>query len=236
MAEKKADRGMTSQLRARQSRLPEPDMQFVPRRAQAESPSKQLPSLPLTQKRSRKPKLRTSQKNFAHLDENWQEEMRAGASDDDLAKWSGVPKNAVTRWRRARGVHRRPTTKKERKVAFALDLFGTGHGDVLHRTEDSPIGGVFNVPEFVIRRPLDYGELVRHLWFLQHKLGSSTELLAKTFGLREEDVKAGLNLWDAFLEKNGRECDHCGLRCIKHDRYCSVECWDGARKKYEENQ
>ena len=228
---------LTSQLRARRRQLPEDDIVFVPQRAQAEAPGKVMPRLSLPRKRetvqgTRARKSR-SHGQFKHLDEHWLAETKAGASDADLARWSGVPKAVVIRWRRDRGIHRR-VTKKRTKVAHALNLFGTDHEDVLHRTDDSPIAGVFDIPEYVIRNPLAYSETARHLWFLQKKLGSSNKLLSQAFGIRESDVKTALAMWENFLHAHGRPCDHCGVRCIKTDRYCSVECWDGARKHYEE--
>lgn len=223
---------MDERLKARQRQLPQKDLLFVPARRQRKSATTHSTgSVRHPKRRQYLGKLFAPvERSFAHLDAHFLEDAKAGASDADISRWSGVAKTTVIRWRRARGIKRTPSPRKK-KVAYALNLFGTDHQDVLHRVQDSPIGGVWEIPEYVIRHPLNYGEMARHLYFLHHKLGSSVELLAKAFGVRERDVQTALDVYDAFLAVNGRPCDWCELPCLKHDRYCSTECWDAAKEE-----
>ncbi len=216
------------ELVAKLKQMPTDDVDFVPRASQPEEPDKPAPRH--AKKRHWRGRIRPpSSETFPWLDDHFLEDAKAGASDDDLSRWSGLSKNTIVRWRRARGIKRAP--KNDQRKALALNLFGTDHGDVLHRCDDSPIEGLWEVPEFVLRKPLAYGEMARHLWFLRAKLGSSVKMLAKSFGIRERDVESALALYDAFLEKNGRPCDRCGLMCLRTERYCSKECWDTAKKE-----
>jgi hypothetical protein len=169
-----------------------------------------------------------SAKLFPWLDEHYLEDAKAGASDADLARWSGVSKAAIIRWRRSRGIRKRQGTREARR---ALNLLGTEQGDILHRSDDSPIEGLWEVPEYVLRIPLSYSETARHVYFLHHKLGTPVDGLASVVGIRQRDVETMLALYTAFLEKNGKECDRCGFPTVKTDRYCSKFCWDAAKEE-----
>ncbi len=217
------------ELRARLKQMPKSDVVFVPRTTQAASDLEPVPRHP--NKRGWKGRKKPPSKDtFPWLDEHFLEDAKAGISDEELARQSGLSRYTIIRWRRERGITRSPS-KNERKKTMALNLFGTDHGDVLHRCDDSPIQGTWQVPEYVLRVPLSYGELCRHLWFLNKKLESSPELLAQAFGIRPRDVETALTVYESFLDKNGRPCDLCGLLCIKTDRYCSKWCWDEAKRK-----
>ncbi len=131
-------------------------------------------------------------------------DARAGVPDDLIAKTAGVSVRAVRRWRQRHGIKAAP----QDAAALAADVFGTGAVDTMHRSASSPIGGLFEVPEYVLRVPLQYEALARHLHALHDVLGSSAEELAAAFGLRRSDVETCLVLWQAHLERSGVPC--CG--------------------------
>ena len=227
--ERNGDRKSTlrPELAARLKQLPEEDVTFVPRVEQPEEGPSPEPRHPNRVWRGKKRP--PSSKTFPWLDEHFLEDARAGATDADLARWSGLSLATVVRWRRSRGIRKQKDVP--RRAAPALNLLGVHHGDVLHRTEDSSVNGLWVGPEYVLRKPLKYGELCRHIHFLHGKLGSSTKLIASSLGIREQDVATALSVYDTFLEKNGRPCDWCGFPTLKTDRYCSKHCWDTAKKE-----
>jgi hypothetical protein len=212
---------LSPELAARLKQQPSEEVEFTPRSAQP-----LLPPEVARQRRRRGWRGKTcppSVEIFAWLDEKYLADAKAGATDEDLVRWSGVALHTIVRWRRSRGIVRRPG--QNGRCARALNLLGVEHGDVLHRCDDSPLGGLWEVPEYVLRHPLHYGELLRHLWFLYQRLGSTPRVLAEAFGIREQDVQTALALWEAFLAKNGKPCERCGISVVSADRYCSVFCW-----------
>lgn len=143
-------------------------------------------------------------------------DVRAGVPDDLIAKSAGVPVRAVRRWRRQHGIQ----AGIQDTVALAADVFGTGSRDTMHRSASSPIGGRFEVPEYVLRVPLQYEALARHLHALHDVLGSSAAELAAAFGIRDQDVETCLVLWQAHLERSGVPC--CGA--LRDPRFRCPRC------------
>jgi len=221
---------LTPEMRQMLRQMPNQEVDFVPRVAQPEHD----PPIPARhpnrrawhwQGKSRAP----STKTFPFLDEHFLEDLKAGARDEDITRWSGISLPTVIRWRRSHKI--RSSKKSVQRKAVALNLFGTEHGDALHRCEDSPIRGKWEVPEYVIRKPLVYGELARCLWFLRSKLGVSSEYMAKALGIREMDVAFAMRVYDEFLSKNGHACGWCGILCSRSELYCSKECWRNAKEE-----
>jgi len=205
----------------------EPDVAFRPQRVQGDGkPEPRHPN-----RRGWKGKVRPlSADTFPWLDKHFLELAQSGLPDEQISKQSGLNLATIIRWRRSRGVHRRTKPTLQQK-AMALNLLGLPLRDVLHRVEDSIVEGSWSPPEFVLREPLRYLELAKHLWFLRTRLGSSFELLASAFGLKPADVETAVTLYDNHMQKNGRPCDQCGEPAPKTDRYCSQHCWDAAREE-----
>lgn len=128
----------------------------------------------------------------------------AGVPDATLARNAGVSTAAVRKWKRALGI--KPSVELAR--ADAVDAFGLGTKDYAHRVESSPVHGTFEIPEYVLRHPLQYEALARHLYEMQRLLGSTDAELAAAFGIRESDVATCVLLWGAHLRRSGRLC--CG--------------------------
>lgn len=131
-------------------------------------------------------------------------DAEAGVPDTTIARNAGVSAAAVRKWRRALGI--KPSVELAR--ADAVDVFGSGTRDYAHRVAASPVRGMFEVPEYVLRHPLQYEALARHLYEMRRLLGSTDAELAAAFGIRESDVATCVLLWGAHLQRNGRSC--CG--------------------------
>lgn len=165
-----------------------------------------------------------TQDTFPWLDKHFKDDARAGVPDKEISRQSGISVPMVIRWRRSRGIHRKDHTLGEETRAVAVSLLGKHHGDVLHRVGDSAVGGRWTPPEYVLRRPLNYSELARHLYFLDIKMGTGYGELAGAFGIREDDVRVAIEVYEAYIEREGHECASCGLLIPKKDTYCSREC------------
>lgn len=162
--------------------------------------------------------------SFALLDE-YLEEAKTGAPDEWLARATNVALTTVLEWRRERGIRREKEHKAVEGVFWAVDMFGDREDSYLHRAETSPIAGRWEPPEFVLRRPLRYAELCRHLHYLTTRLGTGSQLLAEAFGFKETDIDLAVEIWDAHLRKKGAPCATCErLTDPIYGAYCSNAC------------
>ena len=87
---------------------------------------------------------------------------------------------------------------------------GAEYNTALHVTASARLGGLWEVPEFVLRRPLDYDAFARVAFFLSDDLAMTAEAVAEALGVRPRDVEAALELWAAHLERRGAPCETCG--------------------------
>lgn len=173
--------------------------------------------------RVRKPPRISREESFARLDELL-EEAKAGAPDEWLAKQAHVAPDAVLVWRRLRKVIRRNGRGRTReKSLWAVDLLG-GFKSPLHPVH-SPFDGLWEAPEYVLRRPLNYRELCRMIYSLHTTLGAGPELICEALGLREKDVELALTVWANHLARTGTACPSCGSSVDpRYGKFCSVRC------------
>lgn len=162
--------------------------------------------------------------SFARLDE-FRDEARAGAPDTWLVQKTGVSLGAVHRWRRHNTILRpRGRKRQEEVLSWALDAFGDGYDAELHAV-NSRVRGLWELPEFVLHKPLDYDALCRLVWELHNTCGHSAELISQAFGIREKDITMALELQAAHLDSTGTECPRCGrLMDTTGGELCSKTC------------
>lgn len=144
------------------------------------------------------------------------QDARAGVPDALIAKRAGLTARAVRRWRQERGIK----AQAPDLGAAAVNAFGLEPRDTMHRVEASAVGGCFDVPEYVLRIPLKYEALARHIHAMHDVLGSTAAELSAAVGIRESDVEACLALWQAHLERRGVQC--CGA--LHDPRFCCPRC------------
>lgn len=142
---------------------------------------------------------RSQAESDAALD-RFEAEARAGAPDTWLRRSAAVSIEAVLSWRRRRGIKRAHRLSNAEVGGFALDLLCAGYDPVLHTTSSTVLGGLWEPPEFVLRRALNYDEFCR----LVHKLlqDETAETIAAAFGIRESDVETAAELQAAWLRKD----------------------------------
>ncbi len=116
-----------------------------------------------------------------------------GATDEAIAGHVGVSLADVKRWRVRQGSP--PGPNVGRALAEAMTLFGEP-GDVLHRAEESHVGGLFEIPQYVLRIPLEYRGFAKYVHLLATEHGIAAGELAASFGVREEDVRHAIILWE----------------------------------------
>lgn len=161
---------------------------------------------------------------YRFLDDHYAADLDAGVEDADIARSSGLPVSVVVRWRREhRGVRRAAHPAKKAAALKALELLGHDHGDVMHRTDASPVDGRWEVPEYVLRRPLDYTAFVTACWALWRKVGMTPRRVAAALGVRVEDVNAALLLMSDRLRSRRRTCWLCDDP-VMTPGYCSALC------------
>lgn len=165
------------------------------------------------------------EESFSRLDE-LTEEAKAGAPDEWLARHAHVAPDAVLYWRKARGI-RRPTgrARQQQQSMWALDLLGgSAFQSPMHQVS-SPFDGLWESPEYVLRRPMNYRELCRMIYTLNLTLGAGPELICEALGLRERDVELAMSVWANHLARAGVPCKVCGTGTDpRYGEFCSVRC------------
>lgn len=115
-------------------------------------------------------------------------DARAGVPDALIAGRARLTTSMVREWRRRHGIvgHRgRPPRRVQ--MAFGLaSLFGDGPPAVEHLTR-SPLGGTWEVPEYVLREPLDYNAFVEAVQCLV-STGMDAAKIARGLGVCRRDV------------------------------------------------
>lgn len=125
-------------------------------------------------------------------------EVRAGASDEAVARAAGVAEAQVARWRRSQHVGRprgRPTSVM-RTTSLAVELLGHPFDPVIADVRSSPLGGRFEAPEYVLRDGLEYELLVQFVEVLALS-GYTDGEIATGIGIRQHDVVIARKLAEA---------------------------------------
>jgi hypothetical protein len=143
---------------------------------------------PVTPRRaaSRGPYLRSTAVD-ARLAE-FEGDARAGVPDTLIAGRAKLSPAVVRQWRRRHGIaghSGRPPGRLQLSFGVAA-LFGDGPPAVEHLTR-SPVGGTWEVPEYVLREPLDYNAFVDAVQSLV-RLGMDAAKIASGVGVCRRDV------------------------------------------------
>lgn len=183
---------------------------------------KPLPKTPKKRVRPSKPK--TNEESFKDLDA-FRAEAEAGMPDESLARAANTSLTAVLEWRKSRGIKRRKGHERRREIeVWAMDPFGNGYVSDIQRTE-SMLKGQWDLPEYVLRLPLDYDQLTRAVHFLHFQLGMAPEVLSRAIGLRLRDIEMAIAVEAAHLSANGRNCVVCAQVCDpQYGNTCSLKC------------
>lgn len=163
------------------------------------------------------------EESFARLDE-LAEEAKAGAPDEWLARQAHVAPDAVLYWRKARGIRRLTgKARTQQRNVWAVDLLGSFQAPMHPARSD--FDGLWESPEYVLRRPMNYRELCRMAYTLNVTLGAGPELISEALGLRERDVELAMTVWANHLARAGVPCKVCGAGVDpRYGEFCSVRC------------
>lgn len=146
--------------------------------------------------------------------------LEAGATDQQIAKETATKFHEVMTWRAKYGLP--AEVQGHAKRVFAVDLFGLDYTSV---QEVYTKYKKWEIPEFVVREPVQYEKLCRAIWFLRWKGGMNKALIAESIGVREIDVVTALAVYDKHLSRVGILCPSCGFRFDKrYGLYCSEDC------------
>ena len=132
----------------------------------------------------------------------FEEDAGAGVPDELIARRSGLSVDTVARWRRRRGIkHPRGRPSAEQLIhRAAVELFGRPPADTWMRTRESPVMGRWEVPQYLLRRPLDYSAFAEATSKLM-EAGLTPGRIAAGLGVRTEDVAVATTLWRARCER-----------------------------------
>jgi hypothetical protein len=153
-----------------------------------------------------KSKAKPARKSAAARLDQFLAEAQAGASDDYLIRASGASQADVRSWKKRHKIGRPKRDTVEQMNA--LDL-GDQYQPHLHTTHDGVAGGKWEIPQYVLREPIDYSSLCRLVFDLKSN-GEDTETLAAALGLRPTDIELAAEVWERHLiGPNGRTCTKC---------------------------
>jgi hypothetical protein len=201
------------------------DLQDIVAQAEAEGLVPSEPQAPKTPQTS-KPKDTSLRESLERLDV-FVEEAKAGMPDEELADRARVSLHAVAAWRRARRI-KRPDISATVRTMRAHCLRPGDPERMVHyvaeRTQGSVVEG-WEPVRYCIRTALDYNEFTRHVYYLHHYLGSTTDTIARALGVRERDVDLALSIEASHLRNFGSRCQTCGNAMDpKYGAHCSWVC------------
>jgi transcriptional regulator with XRE-family HTH domain len=194
----------------------------------AENGTREGPQKPPTKVDAEVAPRRSFKEAFEVLDQ-MAEEAKGGMSTEQLADRAKVSRVAVREWRKSRRIPE-PSPAAEAERARALRLSQADDWTVLQyvreRVDEAAIeDGSWEPVEFVLRRPIDYTEFTRHVFFLHTRMGSSVEMLAEAFGVRVKDIELAVGVERHHLTKVGVPCSGCThVVDPRYGKYCSYTC------------
>lgn len=161
----------------------------------------------------------------------FEEDMRLGAPDEEIAEATGLSPRRVADYRRKHVVKRTRVSGHSKSELHALYqdalqlLDPEGELDpLLVPTESKVLKHRWEPPAFVYRTPLNYDALGMVLYRMRNDYGMSYTDLAGAVGIEEEDVLACLELYAAFLAKWGSPCPSCRNKRHIIDPYQQEKC------------
>ena len=149
----------------------------------------------VTQRPPRRPHKKQSYLSREDVDERvapYAEDLRAGAPDAWVGRSAGLTEHQVKAARYRLDITRAPGRQLTWRHWLAVGAFGSP--SVIMPTS-SPVGGHWQLPEYVLRRPLEYRGLVRVVCAAMDA-GMGVAAIAAGLGLRERDVEAARLLGD----------------------------------------
>ena len=148
------------------------------------------------------------EKHFEALDIYFDHAV-AGAPDQWIAEQCSVPPSAVRSWRAHRGIKKASgmATASEGQ-RFALTGLSASFEPELHTTGNA-LNGTWEIPEFVLRVPLNYTAFCRFVYGCHDALGASITELAAGFGVRDQDILDAVKVWKRHLRAKGAKCAGC---------------------------
>lgn len=163
---------------------------------------------------------------FARL-EGFLEQALRGTPIETIAVLADARLATAVKWRQLRNI--KPGLTPHQESVSALELFSREVKDHLHRCEESPVGGVFTPPQYVLRQPLEYAEFCRAAHALHTISGFDVATLSRALGVRATDVDFALKLWTHHLTTHGVPCASCG-RTTEPERgaFCSRLCMESS--------
>lgn len=149
------------------------------------------------------------------------EDIRAGATDAEIAKKTAIGVRAVQRWR-LRNTLKKPRGAASKKIAAvrAISLLGESLEDVKHRVAESPVGGAWEPPVFLTREHIKYPLFLRLLDAGHRLAGMSERELVEALGVAAVNITQGLQLLRATVHST--KCPRCGHPTS--DTFCSAIC------------
>ena len=158
------------------------------------------------------------------------EDIRSGASDEDISKRTSLSVRTIQRWRLQYEMKKpRGTGAKKAAVVYAVGLLGESLGDVKHRTADSCVKGLWEPPVFLTREHIDYRLFLKLLDAGARLQGMSEAELVRALGVSAVNVSQGLQLLRAGTK--GTPCPTCGH--LTPEMFCSAICARAHRRRRE---
>ena len=156
------------------------------------------------------------------------EDIRSGASDEDISKRTSLSIRTIQRWRLQSQIKKpRGTGAKKAAVVYAVSLLGESLGDVKHRTADSCVKGLWEPPVFLTREHIDYRLFLKLLDAGARLQGMSEAELVRALGVSAVNVSQGLQLLHAGTK--GTPCPTCGH--LTPEMFCSAICARAHRRR-----
>ncbi len=147
---------------------------------------------------------------------------RQGAEESWLAEQADVSVRQVRQWKKMRGFDLDNRTTA-RGVQALVTLSSTYEPSAHHTAADL----AFEVPEFVVREPLQYSAFARACFHLYHEAMLSPGQVAQAMGVRVSDVDLALLSWRRHLRELSQKCLGCDtLLDPRFGSFCSRSCHD----------
>ncbi len=122
-------------------------------------------------------------------------DAQVGVPDEWIGRRVGLSKDQVARWRKRKGIDRKPGRPSSEVVAdaMAVDVFGRNPPPCVSRV-DSVVEGQWEPPRYLLRLQLDYTRFAECVSRLIDSGLGPTEIAAG-LGVRPRDVDHAARLW-----------------------------------------